>query len=315
MSLTTLAYSYRSNVLLNVAEFFPPTHAVILAYHLGMQTLATLQYGGLVFAAIVVVLVVLKRSGRLAKLGYDNVLAPTITGGLVVWIAALGTALYGDVRHAQALAKQSMCKGHMKAWALSMHYYLDEHDQFPSSTIEVNGRKHSWRVLIAPYYGANEVRDRYDFQAAWNSPQNLTLEGGVDSYFHCPDHSLSDDITRTSYVAITGPNCVMRDDQYPARRFEDLDPKAVLFVETKRTDIHWMEPEDLSYDRLIADRQYAESVLGGSHPNGGHYATVDGLIRPIASIGIDELLRRCVVEKSPMSENEVTSSQTSGPGP
>ena len=263
-----------------------------------MQTLATLQYGGLVFTAVVVALIALKRFGVLAKLGDGQVIRRTVFGGTIVFGVALGISFCRDVLHARASARTADCISNIFAWAFVTQYYHEVHDALPPSTKTVNGHKHSWRVLLAPYYEGDRIRDEYNFDLPWNSPENLALEDDARTYHQCPERRGKVDPIQTSYVAITGPNCVMRDDSYPPRRFEDIDPEAVLFVETKRTDIHWMEPKDLSYERLIADRQYAESVIGGSHSNGGNYATVNGRIRPIASIGIDELLRRCIVKES-----------------
>lgn len=262
------------------------------------DTVLTLTYGAAILAATGIALIILRRTGVMVKDGpLDNSVRRVVKVGVCIWFIVLGINLRSDVIHAQALAKQSACKGHMKGWALSLHNYLADHGRFPPSTTLENGHKHSWRVLVSPYLEARRVRDNYNLNTPWNSRENLALQTDLPTgYSHCTEVGVGKDQFITSYVAITGPDCVLRDDRYPARRFEDLDPEAVLFVETKRLDIHWMAPEDLSYERLIADRQYAQSVLGGPHPNGGCYATVDGQIRRINEIGIDELLRRCIVE-------------------
>lgn len=191
-----------------------------------------------------------------------------------------------------------MCRSNGTAIALAVHNAMVAHGQFPYSMTRRNGHRHSWRVVVGQYI-ESPAKWSYDFDSAWNSPVNVRAEVHIPTAYRCdarrdilPPHS-------TTWVAITGPNCVLRDDSYPPRQVERLDPDTVMIVETTRNEVHWMSPEDLEYADLIADPEYARRVIGGSHPGGGHYITVDGYIGRIDDIGVPELLRRCYVPDRP----------------
>lgn len=152
--------------------------------------------------------------------------------------------------------------------------------------------------------GDADASDSYDFQTAWNSEGNQAALELAEQYFLCPSRHDRVDSTITSYVAITGPNCVIRDDSFAPRNFDLIDPDTIILVETQRNDIPWLSPEDLSFEKLNNDKDYAKAVIGGPHSNGGHFMTVDGRRGAVASIGIDQLLRRCVVELAASEPDE-----------
>ena len=135
------------------------------------------------------------------------------------------------------------------------------------------------------------------FDKPWDSPANLRTAGRQTGVFSCSwdRERTSRGVTTAAYVAVVGPDCVIRSEQYPARTLEDVPAQTIVLVETRLTDVPWTRPFDLSYERLVADRGYAASVIGGPHPGGGHYCCADGSRGRINDIGLDELLRRCVV--------------------
>ena len=212
-----------------------------------------------------------------------------------VWfiVGILALRLFADVGlAARYFARADTCNEHAFAIGLLVHRYREEHNAFPPSITNKSGFQHSWRVLLLEYYQPGAVTT-YKYDQAWDAADNQKLQTDIPQAMQCPSRYNS--LSATSYVAVTGPNCVLRDDSYPPRRFEDLDPDTIMIVETKRNDIHWMSPVDLKYEDLVADPAYAASVLGGPHPGSGWYITVDGGRGRIGDIGIPELLRRIYV--------------------
>jgi hypothetical protein len=207
------------------------------------------------------------------------------------------------VRQQQAASQEIVCKGHGFGVAYALHKYNETHGTFPPATLQRNGTTHSWRILVSEYLGSSAYRT-YDYDQPWNSPQNITLQNQITSPLRCGSRGEERYPYATPYVAVTGPNCVLRDDSYPCRTPTELDSDIIMLVETRRNDIHWMSPEDLKYSDLIADPDYAAKVLGGPHPHGGHYITVGAHIGRINDIGIPALLERMLVPASTKADPE-----------
>ena len=198
---------------------------------------------------------------------------------------------------------QSMCNGAGCEVALSLLHWVTDEGHYPTATVTVGEHSHSWRTLIAPYCDLATFAREYDFNRPWDAESNLRAASRVSSAFGCGSrHSRSKhrstdplDPPKAAYVALVGPDCVIRPEGLAPRKPEDVPGKTIVLVETRLSDIPWTNPFDLPLKRLKEDRAYAESVVGGPHPGGGHFVRADGTRGRINEIGLDSLLEQCVV--------------------
>ena len=107
----------------------------------------------------------------------------------------------------------------------------------------------SWRTLILPdledcglpnpEYRA--VYDKYSFREPWNGPNNSKLAAEPFCAFSCSSDLPIGGGPMTSYVAVTGPGTVWNDHR-------SAGPPRVMVVEVAESNIHWMEPRDLTLE-------------------------------------------------------------------
>lgn len=117
-------------------------------------------------------------------------------------------------------------------------------------------RHRSWRVLLLPLLGEQELFDAYDFDEPWDGPNNRRLIDKMPSVYGCrwDDGRLKG---HTSYVVIVGPQT-----PFPGSRprkisqITDGTSRTLMVVEMSGSEIPWTAPRDLNFDEMsfeIAD--------------------------------------------------------------
>ena len=129
--------------------------------------------------------------------------------------------------------------------------------------------------------------DEYDFTEPWNGPNNRKLGKTRLTVFECP--SVRHRGVITDYVAVTGPHTAWPGDKATAvEDFSDGTSKTILLVELANSDIHWMEPRDLTLDEVlstgpqswqaVANHDRTEGYFVVRRWAGAHVAFADGAI-------------------------------------
>jgi prepilin-type processing-associated H-X9-DG protein len=186
------------------------------------------------------------------------------------------------------------CARNMKDIALAVHCYAQAYHCFPPSCVaDKNGKPmHSWRVLILPYLKQDDLYHEYDFSEPWNGPHNSRLMEKCPAVFHCPQAGHQDpsaagyvapDPSATNYVAVVGDATLWPESK--SVRFQDIRDgvsNTIMFVEVADSDINWMEPRDLNFDRAIVgvnvDKRHG---ISGYHNGGAYFAFVDGSVKDL----------------------------------
>jgi hypothetical protein len=112
---------------------------------------------------------------------------------------------------------------------------------------------HSWRVLLLPYLGQQELYDAYDFSEPWDGPDNRKLAKRMPELyaFH---GAYRPGNTTANYLAVVGPETVWPGSQtVTSEDVSDGWSTTILLVENLGSDVHWMEPRDLTF----ADADFA----------------------------------------------------------
>jgi hypothetical protein len=123
---------------------------------------------------------------------------------------------------------------------------------FPPAYLVDNDHKpmHSWRVLILPYMGHKDLYDRYDFSEPWNGPHNRLLAKEMPITYRCPADRDNHEPYATNYVAIVG-----QETAWPGKKglqwkeSDDALGMTIMVTEVADSDIHWMEPRDLTFSQ------------------------------------------------------------------
>jgi hypothetical protein len=167
---------------------------------------------------------------------------------------------------------------------LAVHNYAFAHGTLPPAFVaDRDGRPaHSWRVLLLPFLGQSEVYNQYNFAEPWDGPNNRQLADKVGSIYRRPEDKGGSVLTR--FAAVVG-----EETAFPGARpirLEDVTDgtsKTILFVEVGDSDIHWMEPRDLPFDRTpmrINAPGTKAPRIGSTYPD-VRVAFVDGMVRRI----------------------------------
>jgi hypothetical protein len=128
-----------------------------------------------------------------------------------------------------------------------MHNYVaTEHSLPPAAVLGQDGKPLlSWRVLLLPYIGQQELFHEFKLDEPWDSEHNLTLIERMPRtyapYARCnaPPHT-------TFFQVIRGPGTPF---ERPRMKFEDFNGRMTnmfLIVEAAEPVI-WTKPDDLDY--------------------------------------------------------------------
>ena len=110
---------------------------------------------------------------------------------------------------------------------------------------------HSWRVLILPYLGLDDLYKMYRFSEPWDGPNNKKLACAMPLY-SCPSNGRSwmTSPFETSYVALVGPKGEWPSEKATTNAVDGSPSSTIIVVEAANSGIPWMEPRDLSVDAL-----------------------------------------------------------------
>ena len=228
---------------------------------------------------------------------------------LMIWVAVFslicGLVASGRiaVEKAREAARAANCQCHLKQLGLALLNYHGTHGCFPPAHLcDQNGKPmHSWRVLILPFVEQQALYGQYDLSEPWNGANNSSLAAASPwGIFQCPS-ATTGGTALTNYVAVVGPETMWPGSKCTRlSRPYDSDVQTIMLVEITNSDIHWMEPRDLTFEQAMGGIQ-PESGLGISseHPSGIVYVTANGQVYVLQrDIDPEELRKLLTVDPS-----------------
>ncbi|MEX2561396.1 MAG: DUF1559 domain-containing protein, partial [Pirellulales bacterium] len=163
---------------------------------------------------------------------------------------------------------------------IAMDHYHDQHGTLPPAFIpEENGQPmHSWRVLLLPYIGQQGLYDQYDFNEAWDGPNNSRLAASMPPEYACPSSSsLGQGIT--SYVVVAGQGTAFDGSKATSLgQITDGAANTLLVVESSGTQINWLEPRDLDLAQMNFAINGGGTEISSYHPRGANALFADGSV-------------------------------------
>ncbi len=223
---------------------------------------------------------------------------PTRTPTFLILLLFSPLLLLRSPGAAREPARRCQCVNNLKQLGVALHNYHDAYKCFPPAYVaDEEGRPmHSWRVLILPYLERVELYEKYRFDEPWDGPHNRQLGDHIGSRtwsspFRCPSDRDGSPVN-TNYVLVTGEGTAWGEGESPqVRDFTDGTSETIMVVEMGDSDIHWMEPRDLTIDQAMRG---VNSELGmcisSKHPGIANVLLVDGSVEMLSALlPVDEL--------------------------
>lgn len=207
------------------------------------------------------------------------------------------------VRHLQQLSQRvsqrTECRHNLEWLGYALHNYADTYGSFPRPiTYADDGTPlHSWRVRVLPFVMAGPVHEAYDYQEAWNGPNNKLLgdetpdvwDGKYGTYlfdaeyfaYRCPSAPPTQNHMCTNYVMLIDdrPGKPNGPPNLPGSVPPTRDPPSkVIIIEIADSDIHWMEPRDVLLSKLSLKINDRSKTSISSYHGGACVLQADGSV-------------------------------------
>ena len=178
------------------------------------------------------------------------------------------------------------CSENLQDITLAMLIYEKEHGTLPPAyTVDAAGNPlQSWRVLLLPYLGEEELYGKIKLDEPWDSEYNRQFHDAALDVYQCPSAELSPG--ETTYTVIVGKKTAFRPGE--GKKLADFGPKSrnMILVTESTTPVNWMDPA--SEVTEIAISGYALESFGGEwfgsrkigspHPGGANFGLRSGAV-------------------------------------
>lgn len=178
-------------------------------------------------------------------------------------------------------AHRLVCQNQLKAITMAMLLYEKDHGTLPPafSANSKGSPLHSWRVLLLPYLGQQELYDQLNLEEPWDSLHNRKFWSVDVPFYRCPS---DDDASagETNYSVVIGEQLAFEGEK--GARLDTLDRgrgRLILVVE-RREAVCWMNPSnEITYSKAklgINSRLAPLDGIGSDHWNGANMGLRSG---------------------------------------
>ncbi|MCL2348585.1 MAG: DUF1559 domain-containing protein [Planctomycetaceae bacterium] len=169
----------------------------------------------------------------------------------------------------------------MKAIGLGMFIYHDVYKKFPPAyTVDKNGKPlHSWRVLILPYIGQEELYKRIRLDEPWDSEYNKQFHNvKIPTYFnpYCKSNQNAGD---TNFCLVTGNKTFgqTNGEGISISKLTDGTSNTIMAIERQKP-VCWMAPVDIKQEDAFLGFYQKDEGIGGDYPGGVNVLGCDGAV-------------------------------------
>ena len=173
------------------------------------------------------------------------------------------------------------CNIKMRTLVLAFHKYADTNNELrfpPPFTVNVDNKPlHSWRVLILPFIGQEELYKAIRLEEPWNSEHNKQFHDKMPEAFRCPASTLGNPNRDTTYCMVVGKDVIGVPDGKGTTvpQITDGTSHTILLVERK-TPVCWMEPTDVLQEHAYLGINKHKFGIGSEHAWGIVATLADG---------------------------------------
>jgi hypothetical protein len=181
-------------------------------------------------------------------------------------IGALWFVMPG-IQRGFSVAAQRKDIDNMRVIVEALNDYSARYGTYPPPVVtDANGRKlYSWRVLILPFMGYEDLHKRFQLDQPWDSPANQSLVREMPTAFASPNSDQAKQNNEPNYVLIVGPNTVFP-PAGPLSKSQVVDSPTILLVETLCDGIVWTQPGDIDISLgAVTIGNKGMKTIGGHH--------------------------------------------------
>lgn len=200
----------------------------------------------------------------------------------------LGKALIGSCLSVGQLTREANrrlhCGDNLHQISLALLRYACDHGALPPAyTVDAAGRPlQSWRVLLLPYLGQEELFNKIHLDEPWDSPHNRQFHDVAPTVYQCPSAELA--TGQTAYSVLVGEHTPFGPGE--GRAPDKFGMHMVLVVERQKP-IGWMQPDSELTEAVaskgINSKEPGFDGVGSRHPSISNVALRDGSARPYAT--------------------------------
>lgn len=209
--------------------------------------------------------------------------ALTVAIGLSL-AATLGAAIVGAVWYALpgirkgiSIAAQRRDIDNMRTIVEALNDYCARYGTYPTPVVTDSGGKpmYSWRVLILPFMGYEDLYKRFQIDQPWDSPANIALVSEMPSVF-AKTNTTAFSNHEATYVLLTGPGTIFPPSG-PLGNSQVTDTPTMLLVETVEDGTVWTQPGDIDTGKYgIVIRGRPMQSMGGRYQDAFVAVDCDG---------------------------------------
>jgi hypothetical protein len=197
-------------------------------------------------------------------------------------LADMFCGLVAEADLAEEAHRRTACKENLLRIAVAMLIYEKQHGTLPPTyTVDADGNPlHSWRVLLLPYLGYDDLYSAIRLDEPWNSRHNSQFHTADALIFQCPTgvHAAG----QTIYTVVEGETCAFNGGV--GKRLDAFGPRSAhLILVAERLDpVCWMDPtQEVSFATacLGINRSGATDGLGSEHAGGVHIGQRSGAVQ------------------------------------
>jgi hypothetical protein len=181
------------------------------------------------------------------------------------------------IQAAREAARRTQSMNNMKQIALAMHSYLERNRTLPPAyKADASGKALlSWRVLVLPYLGMDDLYKKFHLDEPWDSENNKKLIAAIPPMYRCPNNAAGQD-GKTNYLTIRGEKSAFPGGE--GVKISDVTDGASNTIMTVEAPddaaVVWTKPDDFTYDESNPLKG-----LTGMRPMGFLVGMVDGSVR------------------------------------
>lgn len=160
-------------------------------------------------------------------------------------------------------ARRERCENNLKIIQQAFTEYADANITYPPAfTVNADGEKlHSWRVLILPFLGENDLYTQIRLDEPWNSEWNRQFWTKTPNVYRCASTPTSENedeeakAKKCAYSCVLGVNTPMPLDGSAIKPDAVVDggSNTILLVERK-TPTNWMDPNsELTVEQVLEE--------------------------------------------------------------
>lgn len=199
--------------------------------------------------------------------------------GSVVLFTLLILIIFPRTRREPSRKPEPTCAQRLKQIGNAVRRYAVEYDRYPPQALMSPAGEPllSWRVLILPFMGEEELYRRFRLNEPWNSPHNFPLLQDMPPVFRCP---LGRNIPphHTSYLGIAGAHAIFSgaDDGLENKNLFDPLATTMLAAEFLDSSVPWTKPVDRDASEIGPVGE--PGGIGSPHATGGFALFCDGKV-------------------------------------